>query len=704
VPRQIRRCWLLAAILAVALAGCGSTAPTSKPVSTPGGSGGTLPAGESGIPEPTPSGAEASQPTPTGLEHSVYYLVEDSSGTEPATGSQVTLLFEPGGRAVFYAVSATENLAHHGTWTYQSGKLALKFTAEDFKPDASLALSLGDESVTMPFQVFSTDPGTSSWRRGRLSLVSEVIAVFGAAASDQDVTVTPDAAVEEAYQTALSRVSAGGDLETNIAVGTEPNDVLIARAGGYAAPPRRPRAYAPTAPPKIKKVSKVANGVKVEFEGAPTICIPLYDWAANPASTAPLTDNPIASDPRVRLDPQKPGEATDDPAHKKAVLIAPFENGRFYGNIWTSWMPTGWGFETGTHDPSRGFDWSGYETKLTSHGYDVHMLLNEQATLVDIARQLGWGSGKAPGFVIFNTHSVAGGFTSTGMDLGKEGDTAALDAAFAAAEAAVTSAGMGDMLTYNGGTPANPTTLARMLLPRDGAPGVNDYFLALTPDFWKWLATKNGGFGSSLVYVAACEMDATSDLRDAIKAKSFLSWTQTVNPILAGAVANYLVDHLIRPTHTAEEAFYNIVRVVTTRQQIYDEDLLFKDVIPDALPPGIKFLDYFSAWGWNGSVMVNYNTSGWLDRTMDPGSVWWMVFAARWNGDAAAGAAKLVQCNKVYWRSNDPGGIADQACNAANPGAMPTQDEVGYATFVLTGKQLIPYSRTPVPRFTLDDG
>jgi hypothetical protein len=329
--------------------------------------------------------------------------------------------------------------------------------------------------------------------------------------------------------------------------------------------------------------------------------------------------------------------------------------------------------------------------------------MNDAATLGGIIQALGGSSGHAPGFVIVNTHGMADGSLATGVDLGKVGDAAGYAASWSAALATLEPAGFKDLLTFDGGTAASPKTIGLMPLPRDNTAGSSDYFLSLKPDFWKWLASQGASMNRSLVYMAVCSTDATPALREAIDAKAYFAWTQPVNPYLAGSVASYLVDDLIRPTHNAEEAFYNIVRVVATRSTIYDYDSDFGQAIPGAINKGTAFLDFFHGWGWDGAGLVPYGTSGWLDRTMNQGSVWWMVFAARWDKEAAAGAAKLVDCYNTYWKDGNPGGLADEFCNSANSGATPTVDEVGYATYLLTGTQLMPYSGTAVPRFTLND-
>ena len=696
VGARVKKLAIVIAALSIVLVGCGPNNGSSNPAPQ---SGANSP--QTGV--PTGTGPTATLGVPSGLEENVYYLVTDSSGAKPTEGTTVMLLFEPGGRAVLYAISPTDALSHHGTWTYDSGSLALKFTAEDFAPDATFALGLSDDTVSMPFQVFRPDAGTSTWQRGALSIVSMAETIFGAEVTDPDiVNPTADQAVDEAYRVVKALADEGYNQQDDIATIGGLGLTLAA----WHVPGSTPRADAAPGP-KITSVTKVANGVSIEFEGAPTVSVPLYNWATDPASPAPLVTGPIAADPRVRLDPGSPHNGASDPTNKTAVLIAPFQTGRFYGNIWANLMPdsaaTWLGFNVGSHAPSRGFDWTGMQTKLGDHGYSVKPLMNDAATLVGIIQALGGSSGPAPGFVIVNTHGMADGSLATGVDLGKVGDGAVVAASWLAALATLEPAGFGDLLTFDGGTAASPKTIGLMSLPRDETAGSSDYFLSLTPDFWKWLASKGASMDRSLVYMAVCSTDATPALREAIDAKAYFAWTQPVNPFLAGSVASYLVDDLVRPTHNAEEAFYNIVRVVATRSTIYDYDSDFGQAIPGAINKGTAFLDFFHGWGWDGTL-VPYGTSGWLDRTMDPGSVWWMVFAARWDNEAAAGAAKLVDCYNTYWKDGDPGGLADEFCNSANSGGMPTPDEVGYSTYLLTGTQLMPYSGTAVPRFTLNDG
>jgi hypothetical protein len=329
--------------------------------------------------------------------------------------------------------------------------------------------------------------------------------------------------------------------------------------------------------------------------------------------------------------------------------------------------------------------------------------MDDEATPLAIIEALGARIRRVPGLVMINSHGSGSGWMATGVDLGKSGDPMAR-ARFRTICTQLEAAGFGDLLTFDGGTPENPRTLGMMTLHREGAAGVNDLFVAITPSFWAWLTQAvHLDFGRSLVYAASCWSDEKPDNRVAIKARSYLGITGLANPKLVGAMGNYLVAHLARKTHSAEEAYYNLFRIVATRQAIYKEDVGLKEAIPEALSKQHKWLEYFRGWGWDGKQLLAYDINGWLDRAMNPGSVWYLLYAGRWSKDAFDGGLMLVRCWNDYWVDGDPGGMKDQICNSAHPGDV-TQDEVAYATYLLTGNLMLPYSGTPVPRWTLDDG
>ena len=152
---------LLAVVTIVSACGHNGSSPSGKssPDATASASSASSAGPASSATQPVPQAASA-------IEKVVYFLMGDSTGTTTGSGTQIMLLFEPGGRATLFATSASEKLGHHGTWQYEDGQLSIKFTAEDFKPDATFALNLDDTTVTMPFLVFDTGTGTSTWKRG----------------------------------------------------------------------------------------------------------------------------------------------------------------------------------------------------------------------------------------------------------------------------------------------------------------------------------------------------------------------------------------------------------------------------------------------------------------------------------------------------------------------------------------------------------
>jgi hypothetical protein len=105
---------------------------------------------------------------------------------------------------------------------------------------------------------------------------------------------------------------------------------------------------------------------------------------------------------------------------------------------------------------------------------------------------------------------------------------------------------------------------------------------------------------------------------------------------------------------------------------------------------------------------MDYNNIGWLgkaraDLTFHPGDVWWLLYRSRWSQDAQAGGSMLENCYQRLWKNLELGGLGDE-CQGCDPGTPPSQDEVAYSTYLLTGVAAETFSGTKVPRWTLNDG
>ena len=665
---------LFAAVLALAVitAGCGNGTPS-------GGSSGPLP--------PVSS-----------LVAAVYTHVADSGGKSPAKGTVATLMFEPGNVATLYIASETDQLAHHGTWGYSSNQLTLKFTADDFHPDATFALDLSAVDVTMPFQLFSSDKGTSHWKRGSLSLEEESVAVYDAYVNDGDAqaadSVDMDGAVDKAAAYANARMQAGGDQSTDVF----PAAAHVGLHGVVA--DNKP------APTDVKSVEKGKNGLQITLQNGTKEWVELYGWA-QPADGQELQGGPLSGDPRVHLNVITGASSANDVQNKNAVFFAPYNHARIYNplDVLGKWK--------GSHNASEGFDWDGASATLQKDGFTVDQIVNsgssfqywqdksDMANLIKLIGDLGGKSGKAPGFVVINTHGADNGTLSTGLRIGSVSDgKTKLDASFKADMEKLKAEGYGDLISFNGGTEEAPTTLSRMFIARDYKPGTVDVFLSLTPDFFRWLASKGAKFDQSVFYVAACLTATTDDLQKAVAAGAYFAWKPEVDPHIAGAVFKYLVDDMVRPTHSAEEAYYNIIRVQVTHQMVYKEDTDLQATLPvsDKFP----LLQNLVGVGYAGDTGVTYQEHGFLNRDTDPGQIWWLLFASRWGQDADGGSANLKGCWDAWWSQGKNGGIESPGCNASDTGSPPKQDEVAYASYLL-GRPVLDYSKEPVPRITLND-
>jgi hypothetical protein len=398
-------------------------------------------------------------------------------------------------------------------------------------------------------------------------------------------------------------------------------------------------------------------------------------------SCTTLTTSALAADPRVHLDPTVHPDSGFDPPNRLAVIVVP--------------VPA-------LEDPAALAD---VAARLRGRGYAVKELLGAGASILAIVRLLR----ENPGFLLVSTHGNTLGQLLTGQALSEEGYFDGDRVASAQAELAteLSAEGLGSLTTYKlGGEPAyyigEPNCSDQVRKPV-GTPCA--WSVVVTPAFWSWLETsEHVDLSRSLVFISACETDATPDLRDQIKARAYFAFSANVAPFFADAVARYLADFLSRPTRSAEEAFYNMVRIGTTHQMIYKQDTVFQGVTggPDAS------LDLLDGWGWNGSSMVSYRGNGWLSGKVDAGQVWWMLFAARWNTDAPKGAAGLKACYAKYWAQGNPGGLASPYCNAANAGDLSDagrlEVDVDYAVYLLTGATPAGFSSSDLPpRWTLAD-
>ena len=621
-----------------------------------------------------------------------YSLVRDSDGAAPISGSQVFIAFEPLGTALLLVATDTDGLSYQGTYTFSNNTLHLTFSDPDFIRDTTFTLDPASKTVAMPFKVFSDGAGTSLWNRQELPLAQNLSMIFQGATYALWPYLPTEQAIDRvvAYLGAYGAVPAAG-FNVNQA---NTNLVSAMSLGSWFGP-------------NLVSVGRSRNGVTLMYDQGPPEEVVLFSSVAGDGAS--LTPSYLASDPRVNLNVVNPNNPADDPDEKTALFVAPF-----YSLIASDWYD--YYFANGLASPanvgyvapvSKDFPFSAMGSDLEDKGYTVQMLLDDKVTVPQLVKALTPGHGgrmRSPAFVVINTHGVKSGGLATGEPLSQRFAKYLLYKRLE--ELALT---YPDLPTYNGGTTLDAKTLGIMWIHQVGDPKKLFPFVMLRPDFWNWLRDRQSAdFHKSLVYMAACETDATSSLRDAVQAKAYFAYSEESWPAQSISVFKYLVKSLSRHTHTPEEAFYNIIRVFNTGQMIYAEDQLLNG---HAMPSGVSggpLSETLNGYGYDVSQSVpevfSYRNGGWLKSAGSPGNVWWLLFAGRWGQNAQDGATALENCWNLYWSKGSTGGLANPWCNNAAPGGVPQDIEVAYATYLLTGTPLVRTDIFKQPRFTLHDG
>jgi hypothetical protein len=351
--------------------------------------------------------------------------------------------------------------------------------------------------------------------------------------------------------------------------------------------------------------------------------------------------------------------------------------------------------------------WSIIEAIIKKRGYNTYSLIDDQVTLEKLIKKLV--DLKNPGIIILYSHGSAEGSLATAERLTNSNDVGAAKRQFEQVKKRLRAAGHGRLLDMDG--VGIISVELGLKVPLDCA-----WFVAVKPPFWKYIQSLTAlrvSFKKSFFYMSACFTDQKPNLREAIRAKAYFAWNDATPPDLSGAIMMYLISQLSRPTHSAEEAYYNLVRVVNTKQIIYKEDRLLNGQIPASAkekgrpqsPLFAKPGQYiFNGYGLDGRQMIQYSGNGWLNpKLVDVGQIWWLVFAGRWGQNATQGAKNLLDCFSQFWKNKQLGRLKSPFCNSANNGKPPKEAEVAYAVYLLTGKKPGGYSGLWIPRWTLNE-
>jgi hypothetical protein len=664
VPRKAARpATAVLATLAMTASLCIVTAPL--------GSASALAATPSRAPGTTPALTRTSEGF-TSPEQVSYSLVSESNGQAPSKGTSITVIFASKGVAWLLATSSGGDLSYQGTWSYHSGKLSLAFGTNGFDRKGTFNPKLGSDEITVPFQVFTSKPGTSTWAQAEVDpeLTAFSVAVADASSTadgEPMATLIQDAAdyvgaITGAPVEGGARGSGGGS-----SVGTLsrlPDDAVqatvrapalhLARfaSRGSQAARRVPAAlvYGRLQPDTQNELGGVmhvdinGDGFDVAYKGA-TVNVLMATEAASDGPAESLTAGPFAADPRTNHVEQSPHNGPDDPKDKTAVLFEPF----LFGNQ-QSWSWKG----SKVYATISGFgDINYYKSEMSAlqaDGYKVKLLEGDSGSIVDLIQAL---SGASPGLLVVRTHGNSQGSLVTSDYLGHT-----------AAEAFANQATLNEELKKDYGMPASVTAVGALETEETLPGGKNEnggYYLEITPGFWSWLRDARGAnFSHSLVFVGACLTDATPYLRNAVLARAYFAWKVTAVTGTDAAIVDYLITRLVKPTVTAEEVYYNLLRIDSTGQYAFKDDLvlnhqLVSQAASNAEDPSVPYapeaLQYvFDAYANNNGEMIPYIGNGWLGKGIDEGQIWTMTWAARWGTDVKQGVKNLEGCYDGVWK------------------------------------------------------
>ena len=633
----------------------------------------------------------------------LYFLISDDDGTTPTENTDVILLFEPDGRSLLYVQSTSDHIVYHGTWSYRNGQLTLEFGSNEVNIHAEFELDLSRKEVEMPFRIFSFEKGSSRWRTQPVIIEHAVRIVFRGEVLKRENPADADTAISRAVDFGNAVIQAWQkDQREAIDAGSNGNFYFLRdKEQGPLDPDLDIADFDPTGLPQ--QVRPLKNGIEVEYPDGSKIELLLFSWSPPPPGALRLTPKRLVNDPRVHLNVEASGDTSCDPSNKTALFISPFNSTRviaWFDGVFNRARESGVVPKALSED----FDWDMVMRRLSEQGYSEETLLDNSVTVENLIET--FVDLTDPGIVLFYTHGTDQGTLCTGEQLTETDDPLEARQKFEEVKQRLRRAGHGRLVDTQG--VGIMSVELGLKVDDDSA-----WFVTIKPPFWRYIQTlvaRPVSFKQSFFFTAACLTDSSDRLRNTIQAKAYFAWNVTVSPQLNEAVFQFLIETLSRNSYSAEEAYYNLVRVVNTRELIRKEDRILSGKVPvsedAAQSPLFQNLNnyLFNGYGWDGTRMIPYAGNGWLNpQEVDVGQVWWLVFAGRWGQNAKTGADNLKECYKNYWSAGSFGRLKSPFCNAANIGKIPKEADVSYACYLLTGDQPRAYSGQVVPRWTLNE-
>ncbi|MGA3327271.1 MAG: lipocalin family protein [Terriglobia bacterium] len=591
------------------------------------------------------------------LEGTWQHMEDSPSGWHVLTGGSATLTLSANGQANLSATGPNQNpLNQTGTWSQQGGRVTINISGEVEVSNKSFQLQ-GD-TLTLPTQLSSDDPGTSTWMRVKSEGIDLIFVAFnrglekGESATQAAEEAATEARKEEGVEDA--KVNPGG---TGLVLTLKPE--APAKGGAPAA-------------------GKMRASIWFANKSAPR----------NPPVQRKPTMSPLAADPRTHIDAQNPPGDPDAPKTKTALVVAPFHSKVYYAYDQALWHEGGGGAGGGapiartTTFKELGDDPEGIAKKLENVGYDVKLLIDGQATPGAVFRALQ----SRPTVIYFATHGGLGS-TPTVEDV-----NAVAVAGFLGVD--TTSKQKGFL------TPALARSRLADLLAKDNVPeaarskeavafsclqegeNMSYCFPLLLPKFFE-LALGEHGAPNSFAFIDACYSGTYPIMAKTINPKVFMGYTDTMEGWASARFAKYLFCNLEHRGHSVGEAWDRLLHLTEGAYVVYLEDSILSPVAQgnvDLKKEGAKV----QLWGIDHMHYHRINNE-----------VFWLMRMARWaSQDINNGANTLGRCYDQYWKLNKRPGLADQFCNSGILGDhTPTEEEVELARHLVSGKPTKPLGR-----------
>ena len=573
---------------------------------------------------------------------------KDSGGWKVLADGSVLLVLSEGGEATLTATAPGQDpLEIQGTWSERAGRVTIDIPGQ--LEISNQPYKLQGDLLTLPSQLSSDAPGSSTWVRAQAEGMDLVFAAFNRAVEDgkSGATAAEEAAKEARKQEGIEKAEVlpgGKGLELTVTPETPSSP--------------RPKCY-------VWFASK---------------------WATpTPPVQKALPASPLAADPRTHIDAKNPTGDPDAPGTRKALIVAPF-----YSKVYRAYSPTIWN-KGDTYKPQNraqlsqtttskalGDDPEGIAKMLTDSGYEVELLLDDRATPGPVFRALQ----AHPSIVYFSTH---GGIMGSEEDINGIGVAGFLGA---------------KSLHKRAGFLTGPKARERLkaLLDEEGLPeaareGVTwsymdwqeDFafaFPVLKPKFFEEALGKEG-LPETFVFLDACYSSIYPVLAKAFKPRAFLGFNETIAGWASARFSKFLFSDIVRKGHSVREAWSRCRQLCAGARMMRKEDALLHPVAQGGIDLN-KEAQMFTAWGRNQepydliSVPVN-----------------WLMRIARWESeDINAGAKALERCLKNYWGPGKRPGVGDQFCNSGILGDhTPTAAEVEEACHLICGRPLDPIGR-----------